>query len=148
MNEGSNPLSFKYAKLKKQLRRDYCVNEGVKMLKADPAANGKAVVDNWKHSGKGKRTVQVDGVDAFVRSCPALSRDSYCPRRRRSLVSIFDFWPTFSLPAATRAGARRRCVLLQALLTLRSTDSAGQAAGRLRIRPRVFHRSSGPVRAT
>ena len=51
-----------------------------------------------------------------------------------------------SRPAATRAGARRRCVLLQALLTLRSTDIAQARPQADRIRPRVFHRSvrTGP----
>ena len=63
-----NFVDIKYAKTKKQLRRNYCVNKAAEMLKHDPRSSGKQVVAEWKHNDKGKRTVTVGGIDAFMQS--------------------------------------------------------------------------------
>ena len=66
LQESGTGLRFGYAKTKKQLNRNICVNRAEDMIKRDALAQGKNVKAEWKHEAKGKRTVEVNGVSAFL----------------------------------------------------------------------------------
>ena len=64
-DQGVN-LRFDYAKTKRQLNRNFCVNKALEMIKRDAFAKDKKVEAEWKHSEKGKRSITVDGQDVFL----------------------------------------------------------------------------------
>ena len=68
LQEGGNPIRFGYAKTKKQLFRNFAVNQASELIKKDVAAKDKTVEIEWKHAEKGKRTILVNGQLAFSQS--------------------------------------------------------------------------------
>ena len=65
LSEGSNTIRFGYAKTKKQLFRNFAVNKALEIIKKDSKAKNKTCEIEWKHADKGKRTVTINGHDAF-----------------------------------------------------------------------------------
>ena len=49
------------------------------LIEADARASGKHVVDEWKHVEKGKRTVTVDGITAFLQFASDTSGNFLAP---------------------------------------------------------------------
>ena len=66
LTDGGNNLRFDYAKTRKQLNRNFCVNKALDMIKRDAFGKDKTVEVEWKHATKGKRTVPVNGQVVFA----------------------------------------------------------------------------------
>ena len=66
-------MRFDYAKTKKQLNRNFCVNKALELIKHDAFGKDKTVEADWKHAEKGKRTVTVNGQDVFLQTASDMS---------------------------------------------------------------------------
>ena len=53
LTEQDNDLRFDYAKTKKQLTRNFCVNKAFELIKRDAFGEDKKSEVKWKHSEKG-----------------------------------------------------------------------------------------------
>ena len=74
--DGSSEIKIRFAKTRKQMRRNWAMNKALELLKAEPLATNKQVEADWKVAGnRGHRSVKVDGVVAFDQNASDLSGD-------------------------------------------------------------------------
>ena len=66
LKEGNQTIEFKFAKSKKQLRRDASIHRAAEMIKKESKSSSTDVKIEWKTSVKGRRCIKIGSQEVFV----------------------------------------------------------------------------------
>ena len=66
MKDGSQAIEFKFAKSKKQLRRDASIHRAAEMIKKESKSSITDEKIEWKTSVKGRRCIKIGTQEVFI----------------------------------------------------------------------------------